>query len=288
MSTSEFKSSERKVVCAAASGLHDMVYSEWGEHDNPDVLVCVHGLTRNGHDFDDLAHALAADYRVICPDVVGRGRSEWLADSAGYAIPQYVADMVVLIARLDVEHVNWLGTSMGGLIGMALAGLDKTPIKRLLLNDVGPVIAAESIRRIGAYVGLAPKFKDFAEAEAYIRLVCTPFGALTDDQWRRLTASSLRQLPDGALTMGYDPRIGEGFRRDVTEDIDLWPIYERITCPTLLLRGAESDLLTHATAQAMAARGPRPEVVEVTGVGHAPMFMDAAQIGVVRRFLRTS
>ena len=287
MNQPEFKFIERTVVCASASGLHRMAYSEWGERDNPEVLVCVHGLSRNGHDFDDLAQALAADYRVICPDVVGRGRSDWLADPAGYAIPQYVSDMMVLIARLDVEHVDWLGTSMGGLIGMALASLERTPIKRLVLNDVGPVIAAESIRRIGAYVGLAPIFKNFSEAEIYIRTVSAPFGALTDDQWRRLTASSLRQLPDGALTMGYDPRIGESFRHDVTEDIDLWPIYERIKCPTLLVRGAASDLLTHETARAMAARGPRPAVVEVAGVGHAPMFMNDDQIGIVRGFLAT-
>lgn len=293
--------SKRTVLCASSSGLHRMAYTEWGERSNPDVLICVHGLSRNGRDFDDLAQALAGEYRVICPDIVGRGRSDWLADAMGYGVSQYVADLMALIARLDVEEVNWLGTSMGGLIGMVLASLpgnpsnpsnswnSSNPVKRLIINDVGPVIAAESIRRIGEYIGRAPKFRGFAEAEAYIRLVSAPFGALTDDQWRRLTESSLRALPDGGFEMGYDPRIADSFHRATNAgDIDLWPMYERIVCPTLLVRGEQSDLLTHDTAQQMAARGPHPEVVEVAGVGHSPMFMDAAQIDIVRRFLASS
>jgi len=261
-----------------------MVYGEWGERGNPKVLVCVHGLSRNGRDFDNLAQALAGDYRVICPDVVGRGRSDWLRDPAGYTIAQYVADMMVLIARLDVDTVHWLGTSMGGLIGMVLASLENTPVTRLLLNDVGPEISSASIRRIGEYIGRAPKFDSYDDAERYIRLVSAPFGALSDAQWRQLTESSLRLSPDGRLELCYDPGIGETFRRD-TEAFDLWPIYDRVRCPTLLVRGAESDLLTPQTVRAMIARGPRPAVVEVPGVGHAPMFMDDAQIGCVRDFL---
>lgn len=276
---------ERTVICSSPSGLHRMAYTEWGERDNPEVLVCVHGLSRNGRDFDDLADALAERYRVICPDIVGRGRSDWLADPAGYGVPQYVADIVVLIARLDVDHVNWLGTSMGGLIGMAMASLKGHPVKRLILNDVGPVIAAESIRRIGEYIGRAPKFGNFAEAEAYIRVVSAPFGRLTDEQWRRLTQSSVLQRADGSFEMGYDPRIADSFHRATTGDIDLWPIYDRIDCPTLLVRGEKSDLLTHDTAQAMAGRGPLPELIEVAAVGHAPMFMSEDQIDIVRRFL---
>ena len=277
-------SAERSVCCASPSGLHRMVYSEWGERGNPKVLVCVHGLSRNGRDFDDLAQALADHYRVICPDVVGRGRSDWLRDPAGYTIPQYVADMMVLIARLDVEKVHWLGTSMGGLIGMVLASLENTPVTRLLLNDVGPEISSASIRRIGEYIGRAPKFDSIEGAEKYIRLVSAPFGALTDTQWRQLTESSLRLTPDGRHELSYDPGIGETFRRDA-EAFDLWPVYDRVRCPTLVVRGAESDLLTLETVQAMVARGPRPAVVEVPGVGHAPMFMDEAQIGCARDFL---
>ena len=276
---------ECKVWCTSPSGLHRMAYTEWGERENPEVLICVHGLARNGRDFDDLARAMAADYRVICPDVVGRGRSDWLRDPLCYGIQQYVADMMVLLARLDVETVSWLGTSMGGLIGMVLASLENSPVKCLLLNDVGPVVSAESIRRIGDYIGRAPKFDNCDDAEQYIRLVSAPFGNLTDAQWHRLTESSLRQAADGRLEMRYDPAIAESFRRATASgEIDLWPIYERIRCPTRVLRGAHSDLLTLETAQTMASRGPRPEIVEVPGVGHAPMFMDDMQISIVRSF----
>ncbi len=277
---------ERTVCCASPGGLHRMAYTEWGARDNPRVLVCAHGLSRNARDFDDLARALCADYRVICPDVVGRGQSDWLNDPGNYGIRQYVADMIVLLARLDVETVHWLGTSMGGLIGMVLASLDGTSIDRLLLNDVGPVISPESIKRIGDYIGRAPRFDSLADAEQYIRLVSAPFGPLSDAQWRHLTSTSVRQAPDGRLEMRYDPAIAESFVRDAAlGEAGLWPIYDRIRCPTLVLRGATSDLLGVDTVRAMAARGPRPQVVEVAGVGHAPMFMDAVQIGLVRDFL---
>lgn len=277
---------ERDVRCVSPAGLHRMAYNEWGERDNPNVLVCVPGLTRNSRDFDDLARAMASDYRVICPDVVGRGRSDWLRDPAGYGFPQYVADMIVLLARLDVESVNWFGTSMGGLIGMFIASQDESPITRLVLNDVGPVISGESLKRIGDYVGRAPKFDTFEDAEKYIRLVSAPFGALSDAQWRHLTETSLRHAADGRLEMRYDPGIGEPFRHAMGfQDVDLWPIYDRIRCPTLVVRGADSDLLKAETVTAMSARGPRPRTVEIANVGHAPMFLEAGQISIVREFL---
>lgn len=276
------------VCCASPSGLHRMAYVQWGARDNPRVLLCVHGMSRNGSDFDALARALAADYRVVCPDLVGRGRSDWLRDPAGYSIAQYVADLLVLIARLDVDDVDWLGTSLGGLIGMALASQDGAPIARLVLNDVGPQIAGEALARIGDYLGRAPTFASIAEAESYIRQVSAPFGALTDESWRQLTESSLRRAADGRFVMRYDPAIAQSFRRAASAGFDLWPIYDRISCPTLLVRGELSDLLSADTAQAMAARGPCPQVVCVPGVGHAPMFMDESQIAIVRDFLRSA
>ncbi|MBI2307749.1 MAG: alpha/beta hydrolase [Rhodocyclales bacterium] len=277
----------KDVLCASASGLHRMAYTEWGERDNPRVLVCVHGLTRNCRDFDALAAALAPHYRVVCPDVVGRGRSDWLKNGAGYGFPQYVADMMVLLARLDVEEVHWVGTSMGGLIGMIIAGQEKSPISRLVLNDVGPVITPESLQRIGDYVGKAPRFASVEEAERYIRLVSAPFGALSDAQWRQLTESSIRRGDDGKWGMVYDPAIGEPFRQAflLHQAVDLWPIYEGIRCPTLVVRGAESDLLTAETHAAMGLRGPRARLAEIPGVGHAPMFLDEPQIAVVKEFL---
>lgn len=277
----------RDVLCAGSKGLHRMRYTEWGDPENPRVLVCVHGLTRNSRDFDALAAALATRYRVVCPDVVGRGRSDWLADPATYGFPQYVSDMMVLLARLDVESVHWVGTSMGGLIGMIIASQAQSPITRLVLNDVGPVIAAESLQRIGEYVGKAPCFADVAEAERYIRAVSAPFGQLSDAQWRQLTESSIRRNDDGAWSMVYDPAIGEPFRQAylMHQSVDLWPIYEAIHCPTLVVRGAQSDLLTSEVHVEMGRRGPRTQLVEIPGVGHAPMFLDEAQIAIVRDFL---
>jgi pimeloyl-ACP methyl ester carboxylesterase len=279
---------ENHVLCAHPGGLHRMAYTEWGEHDNPDVVVCVHGLTRNGRDFDDLARALSRRFRVVCPDVVGRGRSGWLRDPAGYGVPQYVADMMVLLARLDVEQVRWVGTSMGGLIGMAIASAENSPISRLVLNDVGPSITAASLQRIGQYVGNAPVFTNLAEAEAYLRRVNAPFGALTNAQWHRLAETSVRHRADGHLEMRYDPGIGAPFRQAfVMQDVDLWPLYDRINCPVLVTRGAESDLLAPDVARAMTERGPKAALIEFPHVGHAPMFLEPAQIAPVQRFLNS-
>ncbi|MDD5296424.1 MAG: alpha/beta hydrolase [Rhodocyclaceae bacterium] len=276
---------EHGVQCLGAQALHRMAYTEWGDPKNPRVLVCVHGLTRNGRDFDFLARALQDDYRVICPDVVGRGKSDWLREAGEYGFPQYLADMVTLIARLDVETVHWVGTSMGGLIGMLLAAKPASPITRLVMNDVGPVITGKSLKRIGEYVGNTSSFADLDEAEAYLRQTCAPFGPLGDEQWRQLTEHSVRGGAD-RLWLRYDPGIGEPFRKDfVNADVNLWPVYDEIHCPTLVVRGAESDLLARETALEMSQRGPRAKLVEVPGVGHAPMFMNDAQVGILRDFL---
>ena len=277
---------QHTVQCISPSGLHRMAYVEWGARDNPRVLVCVHGLTRNGRDFDALAEALALHYRVVCPDVVGRGQSSRLRNPAAYGIPQYVADMVTLIARLNVDSVDWVGTSMGGLIGMALASQQGTPIRKLLLNDVGPVITTQSLERIATYVGTDPTWATFNEAMAYVRVVSAPFGKLADDQWRHLTEHSVARRPDGRWGFLYDPLIAAPFKAAFSgEPIDLWPIYEQVTCPTLVVRGAESDLLTRETWQQMGSRGPRAKLAEIPGVGHAPMFLDNEQIGIARDFL---
>lgn len=278
---------QRSVQCLSPAGFHEMAYTEWGDPANPRLLVCVHGLTRCGRDFDFLADTLADRYRVICPDVVGRGRSGWLADKRLYAIPQYCSDMVALLARADAQTVHWLGTSMGGIIGMALAAMPDTPIRRLVLNDVGPVVTATSLARIGEFLGKAPRFRSIDEAEAYVRMVSAPFGALTDAQWRHLTVHTMRSTADGGCEMAYDPGIAEPYQRDMGEgkDVELWPMYDAIRCPTLVLRGAVSDLLTPETAQQMTQRGPKASLAQVEGVGHAPMLMDAAQIAVVRDFL---
>lgn len=284
---------QRYIHCLSPSGFHQMAYVEWGDPANPRVLVCVHGLTRCGRDFDMLAEALSDRYRVVCPDVVGRGRSDWLRDPQHYAIPQYVQDMVALLARLDVAQVDWLGTSMGGMIGMALAAqpsADPGPIRKLILNDVGPVIAAGALARIGEYLATPPNFASPDEAERYIRTIAAPFGKLTDVQWRHLTTHVIKSGPAGRFQLRYDPGIAAPFAvaaagQGEGKDIELWPLYDAISCPTLAIRGELSDLLSRETLAAMAQRGPGAATVEVPGVGHAPMFMDAAQIALVRDFL---
>ncbi|MDK9703542.1 MAG: alpha/beta hydrolase [Sulfuritalea sp.] len=280
---------EGKVKCLSAAGFHHMAYVEWGDAANPKVLVCVHGLTRCSRDFDFFAQAMADEYRVVCPDVVGRGRSDWLRNKSLYALSQYCADMTTLLAKLNAEAVDWVGTSMGGLIGMALASQPETPIARLVLNDVGPVITAASLERIGTYLGQAPRFDSIEQAEAFVRFVSSTFGSLNDEQWRHLTLHTTRTAADGKVEFAYDPGIAQPFRDAFAtsggKDVEIWPVYDAIPCPTLLLRGATSDLLPHDAALQMCQRGPRAKLIEVPGVGHAPMLMDTAQVAPVREFL---
>lgn len=274
-----------------------MAFWEWGDPANPRVVVCVHGLSRQGRDFDTLAADLARDYRVVCPDVVGRGRSGRLADARLYGIPTYVADMVTLVARLGVDEVHWVGTSMGGLIGMALAAQADTPITRLVLNDVGPVIQPGFIPRVLTYLGVPVFWRTLDEAADATWAVSRGFGPHTREQWLALTRHQLvaaEQDGPGGKVAGfkphYDPAIAEPVRATTPElaaagEAMLWQLYDRVRCPTLLLRGAESDLLSSDTAAAMTRRGPRCALHEFAGVGHAPMLVQPDQREVVRRFL---
>ena len=276
---------ERQLSCLGPHGFHRLAYTEWGDPDHPHVVVCVHGLTRNGRDFDHLASRLAARCRVLCPDVVGRGRSEWLTHKVDYAYPTYLADMAALVARSGARQVDWVGTSMGGLIGTFLAATPGTPIRRMVVNDVGPFIPRAALERIAAYVGTEPRFADLAEAEAYLRRVHAPFGPLSDAQWRHLAAHGTRPRPEGGFGLAYDPGIAEAFRGGVA-DVDLWPVWDRVGCEVLVVRGAESDLLDAATAGRMVeALGARARLVEFAGIGHAPAFMAEDQIAAVESFL---
>jgi pimeloyl-ACP methyl ester carboxylesterase len=276
----------RSVQCASPKGLHRVSYLEWGDARNRDLLVCVHGLTRSSRDFDELARALCGRFRVVCPDLAGRGDSDRLPDAALYGVPQYLGDMVTLLARLDAESVNWLGTSLGGLVGMALAAQAGTPVKRLVLNDAGPVVSKVSLERIGAYVGNVPAFPSLEAAEEYVRRIAAPFGPHSDAQWRFLAETWVRRNADGTWRSHYDPAIGVAFRATMPKgDMVLWPLYDAVRCPTLVLRGAQSDLLSRDTTGEMARRGPKARVVEIPGVGHAPTLLHADQIAIVRDFL---
>ena len=276
----------RRVLCATPSGLHRIAYFEWGDPRNDRVVVCVHGLSRCARDFDALAAVLAEGFRVVAVDLPGRGDSDWLRQPLEYVVPTYVNDLITLIARLDVERVDWIGTSLGALTGMIIAAQPESPVRRLVVNDAGPVIAASALERIGTYIGKAPTFASVAEAEAYVRAVSAPFGLHSDAQWRTLTEHVVRPLPEGGFRMHYDPRIAEPYNAlRPFKDSDLWAVWDAITAPTLLLRGAESDLLTREVAMDMTRRGPRASLVEFSGVGHAPTLLSDAQIAPIREFL---
>ncbi len=305
------------VECADADGGHRMAYWQWGEADAPHVVLCVHGLTRQGRDFDVLARALLeranGHIRVVCPDVVGRGHSDWLRNPQGYQLPTYAADMLALLAQLHAESavvtLDYVGTSMGGLIGMALAGVPKlplpAPIRRLVLNDVGPAISQAAVERIGAYVGKGGRHASVEEAADAMWALSTSFGAHTREQWlalsRHMMVPAAQRSEDGSTKvtsietggpymLHYDPAIALPIRALTPEtaaegQAAMWGLYDDISARTLLLRGAMSDLLTHETAQAMGERGPRARIVEFEEVGHAPTLVAPEQHRVVVDFL---
>jgi pimeloyl-ACP methyl ester carboxylesterase len=275
---------EGAVRCLDPHGFHWMRYTEWGDAHNPRVLVCVHGLTRCGRDFDYLAERLADAYRVVCPDVAGRGRSDWLRDPADYTYPVYSQDMATLLASLHAETVDWVGTSMGGILGMILAGYPGSPLRKLVMNDVGSFIPKAAIERIAMYVGAEPEFASLDQLEAAMRAV-SPFGPLTDEQWRHLAVHVARQ-EDGRWRFRYDPGIGRNFHAAPAADVDLRAYWAQVHGPVMVLRGAQSDLLLPETLDDMRKR-PHTEALVVADTGHCPMLMDDAQVGAVRHFLLT-
>jgi pimeloyl-ACP methyl ester carboxylesterase len=277
---------ERALTCLGPHGFHRIAYVEWpGPSRDAPVLLCIHGLTRNSRDFDALAQALSRHYRVICPDMPGRGKSDWLKEAADYGYPVYLADITALVARLDVERVDWVGTSMGGIIGMLFAALPNAPIGKLVINDVGALVPKAGIERVAAYVGLDPGFPDLDAFEATLRRVHAPFGPLSDAQWRHLATHSSRHKPDGSIGFNYDPKIAEVFKQGPINDVALWPSWDAITCPVMVLRGAQSDMLLAGDAAAMTQRGPRTKLFEFAGIGHAPALMADDQIAAIRDFL---
>ncbi|HLX28922.1 MAG TPA: alpha/beta hydrolase [Casimicrobiaceae bacterium] len=267
-------------------GFHRVVYYEWGDEHNANVAVCVHGIGRNGRDFDVLGETLAASHRVLAIDMPGRGQSEWLRDPMDYVTPVYLGTLTSLIAASGAEHVSWVGTSMGALLGIIAAAQPGTPVTKLVVNDAGPVIESAALARIAQYFGADPSFSSYAELHAYVRQISAPFGPLTDAQWEHVVRTNARQRTDGTWGVGYDPAIAVPFRA-LGAPVDLWPLWDAIACPTLALRGEQSDLLSCATAQAMATRGPRARVVEFADIGHAPMLLSQDQVETVADFLRS-
>jgi pimeloyl-ACP methyl ester carboxylesterase len=275
---------EKNFLGLTNRGFHRVAYTEWGTKERTRTVICVHGLTRNGRDFDDLAQAVEQERRVVCPDIVGRGNSDWLADKQQYTFATYCADMTALMARLGADSYDWVGTSMGGMIGMFLAAQPNSPIRRLVINDAGAFVPKAAPQRILEYVGVEKVFRSVAEAELYFRTVYKPFGPMTDAQWAHLTRHSIRRRQeDRTYTPRYDPDIVAPMRSP--QDLNLWGVWDEIRCPILLLRGTESDVLSAEVVEQMQRRRPQTEVVEFAGIGHAPALRDAAQVDVIKRWL---
>lgn len=288
------------VDCPETEGSHRMAYWSWGDPAAPHVVVCAHGLSRQGRDFDVLAAALVAAaggaIRVVCPDVVGRGQSDWLKNPALYQIPNYAMDMLVLLAALKPQQLDWVGTSMGGLIGAVVCGQPglplPVPVRRLVLNDVGPVIQWEAIQRIGQYLGDAPRFASLEQAAEAMWAISSTFGPHTPAQWLELSRHMVKPVNDaqGGVTLHYDPAIAVPFRTITQESAQageamVWQLYDNIKARTLLVRGAQSDLLSADTTAQMLQRGPKPQLVEFAGVGHAPTLIAPDQVKAVVDFL---
>lgn len=288
---------------AATGAARRMAYWDWscmsGRQDH--VVICVHGLGRQARDFDTLARALSERARVIAVDVAGRGHSDWLADPMGYQLPTYAADLAALLLKLRAERpgllIDWVGTSMGGLIGMAVAAQPALAVRRLVLNDVGPVVQWEALQRIGTYLGKNPSFDSERAAIDYLASISATFGPHTPEQWRDLSVPMLRER-EGRWWLHYDPALAlpvqalvnmpdQAMAHQMVRDGEaaLWALYDAITARTLLLRGQHSDLLTQATVNEMASRGPKARCVTVDGVGHAPTLVAADQVETVRSFL---
>jgi len=282
-----------------------MAWWQWGDANAPHLIVCVHGLSRQGRDFDVLARALlkraagkGEPVRVVCPDVVGRGESDWLKDPMGYQFTTYVGDMLAMLAQLHqnapIRTLDWVGTSMGGIIGMSLAGMPSlplpTPVHRLVLNDVGPSIEWSALERIGQYLGKSGTFATVEQGAAAMRAISTGFGPHTDEEWLALSRPMFKPLPAGGVRLHYDPAIAVPYghvTREASEqgEAALWQIYGQITADTLVLRGADSDLLSPATTQAMVEQGPHARVIEFAGIGHAPTLVAGDQVRAVLDFL---
>ncbi len=306
---------QQSFLSLGPDGFHRIAYTDWGDARNAHVVLCVHGLSRNSRDFDPLAEELEAYYRVICMDVVGRGDSDWLADKSGYSFSTYLSDAASLIARvttpvagglLDSLHarlggtrpaakLDWIGASMGGLIGMLLAAKPGSPIRRLVLNDVGPFVPWDALISLKGRAGSETRFASFDEVERYVRRACASFGALDDAYWQHLARHAAVREDDGSYRLRYDPAISRGLPPHLDPEmpigpqflrgVDLWATWDALRCPVLVLRGAESEVLPRATAEEMQRRKPNVKVVEFDGVGHVPALASRDQIDVVRAFL---
>jgi pimeloyl-ACP methyl ester carboxylesterase len=276
---------ESRIRSIGRHGFHHIAYRDWGDETAARTVFCVHGLTRNNRDFDPLARRLAKDRRVVCPDLVGRGDSDWLADPNDYHLAQYNVDLTVLAGRIGAESFDWVGTSLGAMMGIAFAGVPNSPVRHLVVNDIAPEVPLSALWRVAKYMQEDRRFADLAEVEAHLRETLAPFGPMTDADWRRMARTSATET-DSGFRLAFDPGISRNARRtSLLIHFNLWRYWDCITCPVLILRGAESDFLTPALLKRMRRRLPHAEVLEFEGIGHAPTLNSAEQIGIVQDWL---
>ncbi|SLN52557.1 alpha/beta fold hydrolase [Roseisalinus antarcticus] len=288
-SLDEFRRTEDSLTYVRAinpKGFHMIAYHVWGKPDDVRPLFCVHGLTRHGGDFDPLARALAGRRKIVCPDLVGRGASDWLPDPDDYHVPQYNCDLTAVLAAAGCSEVDWIGTSLGGLCGIVMAGLPNSPIRRLVINDVAPEVPMPALRRVAGYLAGPIRLADYAATEAHLREIYAGFGPMTDDDWRHMAHTSVYREDDGSYAPHFDPGIGENFRQYwLLVRFNFWTYWKRIKCPILILRGTNSDFLTPELLARMVAEQPGASVIEFDGVGHTPTLNTAAQIDPILSWL---
>jgi len=278
------------IPCLSLSGFHRMAYTDWGRADASTTVICVHGLTRQGRDFDYLATSLAAEgYRVICPDLVGRGQSGWMPHALNYVFPQYCADIGSLLAMVGSAKVYWVGSSLGGLIGLVLASMPDSPIMKLVVNDIGPEVPVSAAARIGLRIaGLPTTFASLDEAERFHRRAFADWGELTDAQWRHVTTHAVSKGPDGhSYVSRMDPKIAVAYQWLFYYQMTLWNNWQRIRKPILAVHGEHSDFVPPHLLHAMKRAAPQMQSYRVASTGHMPMLMSAGEIGAIRGFLRS-
>ncbi len=277
---------ESSVLCCNPEGYHRITYREYGDPQNNNVIICAHGLTRNSHDFDVIAEAICDEYRVITVNIVGRGTSDWLPNKALYTYHQYAADFSTLFAKLDVEEVTWIGTSLGGSIGMIVASRYNTPITKLIVNDIAPHIDASIIKAVSRYCGSTPVFDNLEQVTKYLRKIYTAFGNLSDEHWDHIAKHTIGKKEGGKYRLAFDPAISYSILEEVgQDDVDFWHYWDKIACPTLVIHGTKSAILSAENAEEMGKRGPKPEIMHIEDTGHAPPLMDEMQISRVREWL---
>lgn len=277
---------KKSFLSLSTSGFHKVSYVEWGSFNTARTIICSHGLTRNGRDFDFLAEYLSTDSRIVCPDLIGRGASDWATDAHLYNQAQYLIDMTALIARLDANSITWIGTSLGGMLGMYLASQENSPITSLILNDVGPVVPRAAIARIAKYAGNDPTFPNIDVAKQYMQRIFATGEKLSDEIWNNLTLHSVTQQSDGSYRLAYDPKISSSMLKFWFTGVHLWSIWDRIRCPVLTLWAEKSDILLPDTIDKMRRSGPKTEVVKIPNCGHAPSLMTKDQVEIISKWLQ--